>query len=102
MSGQGPGDIPQHVWLALPGCEKMHHRPTVETEAVRDHSPVAPPPERFGAHERGPRFARERDQALVPARELLGFHVIGVTEARRTPTRAVMRNGARVAAASGR
>src|SRR5882672_6005452 len=80
----------------------MRDRPSVDRKTVRDEPSMAPPPERLGAHERGSRFARERDQALVPARELRGAHVIRVSAERRDPQRVVRRVRARLAATAER
>src|SRR5437773_10531533 len=86
--------------LALPPCEKMRDGPAVDGEAIRDQSPVASPPERLSAHERGARFAREAGKALIAARELRAAHVVGIAAERCDPQCTVRRVRMRLATAA--
>jgi len=88
---------PERVGLALVRAEQMRHVPTIDSESVGDHPPVAPPPERLRAHERGAFLASDLGEARVVAGKVLGPHVIRVPAERRDAQGAVRGGLARLA-----
>src|SRR3989442_3421591 len=66
------------MWLAPPGAQKVEDQAARGDEGVGQHPPVAPPPQRLGAHEGRGSIPARSDQPLEPGFELFGVHVVGV------------------------
>ena len=56
----------------------MAHRDAARHQGIGDQLPVAPPPDRLGAHHRGRRVAGDGNQLIKRRAKRLRFHVIGV------------------------
>jgi ABC-2 type transport system ATP-binding protein len=66
------------VWLETASLPDVLDVASTGDQGVGQHSPVASPPKRFGAHHRGGRVPRRLDEPRQHVAELDRLHVVGV------------------------
>src|SRR5713226_9436289 len=67
------------MWLRLHFINDVNYFNPLHFQVIRNQSPMAPPPDRFGAHNGRALRTRKFHESIDPLTKLITFHVVRVT-----------------------